>query len=104
MRCRRLLGQLIDIDSGSRDKAGVDRVDKAIGDFLTAHDVEFELVPNDTYGDAFRATVPAPGERTILLLAHRDTVFPNGEARRRPFTVEDARGLGPGAADEGGSS
>jgi glutamate carboxypeptidase len=94
-----LLRQLVNIDSGSRDKAGVDRVGKTICDFLAAHDVEFELIPNDTYGDAIRATVPAPGERTILLMGHRDTVFPQGEARRRPFTVEGARGLGPGAAD-----
>ncbi len=94
-----LLRQLVDIDSGSRNKAGVDRAGKTIADFLDAHDVEYKIIPNDTYGDAIRATVPAPGERTILLMGHRDTVFPDGEAQRRPFAVDGARGRGPGAAD-----
>jgi len=96
---RALLRQLVDIDSGSHNKAGVDRVGRMIGDFLAAHDIEYETILNDIYGDAIRAIVPAPGERAILLMGHRDTVFPEGEARRRPFTVEGARGRGPGAAD-----
>jgi glutamate carboxypeptidase len=94
-----LLAQLVNIDSGSHNKAGVDRVGKAIGDFLDVHDIEYETVPNDRYGDAIRATVPGPGEGTVLLIGHRDTVFPDGEAQRRPFAVEGARGRGPGAAD-----
>lgn len=94
-----LLRQLVDIDSGSRNKAGVDRVGKVIGDFLNASNVDYETIPNDEYGNAIRATVPAPGKGTILLMGHRDTVFPDGEAQRRPFTVEGTRGRGPGAAD-----
>lgn len=94
-----LLATLVNIDSGSRNKAGVDRVGQAIGDFLDLHDIAYETIPNATYGDAIRATVPGPGDRAILLLGHRDTVFPEGEAKRRPFAVEQGRGLGPGAAD-----
>lgn len=94
-----LLAQLVGIDSGSYNKAGVDRVGKAIGDFLDVHDVDYETIPNDRYGDAIRAAVPGSGERTVLLMGHRDTVFPDGEAQRRPFTVEGPRGRGPGAAD-----
>lgn len=94
-----LLRQLVDIDSGSRNKAGVDRVGKAIAQFLAAQGIGYDLIANDRFGDAIRATVPAPGERTILLMGHRDTVFPDGEAQRRPFTVEGGRGRGPGVAD-----
>jgi glutamate carboxypeptidase len=94
-----LLRQLVDIDSGSHNKAGVDRVGRTIGDFLDAHDIEYETISDARYGDAMRATVPARGERTILLMGHRDTVFPEGEAQRRPFTVEGTRGRGPGVAD-----
>jgi glutamate carboxypeptidase len=94
-----LLRQLVDIDSGSYNKAGVDRVGRTIGDFLEAHNIEYETIPNDTHGNAIRVVVPAPGDRTILLMGHRDTVFADGEAGRRPFVVEGARARGPGVAD-----
>ena len=35
----------------------------------------------------------------VMLLGHRDTVFPEGEAGRRPFTVRDGVAYGPGVAD-----
>jgi glutamate carboxypeptidase len=35
----------------------------------------------------------------VLLLGHRDTVFPVGEAARRPFSVIGRRAYGPGVAD-----
>jgi glutamate carboxypeptidase len=42
---------------------------------------------------------PGSNEEPILLMGHRDTVFPKGEAGRRPFTVRDGRAYGPGVAD-----
>ncbi len=36
----------------------------------------------------------------MLLLAHLDTVFPAGEAARRPMSVVDGRAMGPGASDD----
>ena len=35
----------------------------------------------------------------IVLMGHRDTVFPKGEAVRRPFRVENGRAYGPGVSD-----
>src|SRR5690606_13967990 len=35
----------------------------------------------------------------IVLMGHRDTVFPDGEAGRRPFRIEGSRAYGPGVAD-----
>jgi glutamate carboxypeptidase len=94
-----LLAQLVNIDSGTYNKAGVDRVGEAIGGFLDGHGIGFDVIPNDTFGNAIRATVGTPGERNILLMGHRDTVFPDGEAQRRPFTSDGGRGYGPGCAD-----
>jgi len=39
------------------------------------------------------------GSRQILMLGHMDTVFPLGEAQRRPFRREGNRVYGPGVAD-----
>jgi glutamate carboxypeptidase len=94
-----LLASLVDIDSGSRDKAGVDRVGDTIRLFLDRQGIAYDVIANDIYGYAIRAAVGARGDRNILLMGHRDTVFPKGEARRRPFRNDGARGYGPGVAD-----
>jgi glutamate carboxypeptidase len=96
---RVLLEELVNIDSGSYNKAGVDRVGAAICRFLDRHGIAYETVPNARFGDGIRASVGAPGERNILLMGHRDTVFPDGEAGRRLFRAENGRGYGPGVAD-----
>jgi glutamate carboxypeptidase len=105
-----LVRALVDIDSGSYDKAGVDTVGARLRAFLAAHGVAFSVVPNDRFGDAIRAEVNNQASNRsgnggggsnapVLLLGHRDTVFPTGEAGRRPFRVADGRGSGPGCCD-----
>ena len=94
-----LIADLVNIDSGSRDKAGVDAVGAALRRFLEDHGVACETLPLAAYGDALRARVDGPEAAPILLMGHRDTVFPKGEASRRPFSVRDGRAYGPGVAD-----
>lgn len=94
-----MLATLVNIDSGSYNKAGVDRVGEAVCQFLDAHAVDYDVIRNEKFGNAIRAAVGTPGARNILLMGHRDTVFPDGETDRRPFRVEGARAFGPGAAD-----
>ena len=103
-----LLARLVNIDSGTYNKRGSDEVGRAIGEFLAGHGIALETLPQERFGDCLRAAVPsgAPGgERSahnrgnIVLMGHRDTVFPDGEASRRPFTVRDGVAYGPGVAD-----
>jgi glutamate carboxypeptidase len=94
-----LLEQLVNTDSGTYDKAGVDAVGTHIRHFLAAHGITCEKFANDRFGDGLRASVGEGSSGTILLMGHRDTVFPKGEAGRRPFRVADHRAHGPGVAD-----
>ena len=99
-----LLQRMVDIDSGSYDKPGIDAVGAAARDFLQSHGVAVETLPQTLHGDCLRATVPWDGPQgnaggNILLMGHRDTVFPNGEAAQRPFTIRDGIAYGPGVAD-----
>jgi len=94
-----LLEQLVNTDSGSYDKAGVDQVGAQIRRFLGAHGIAHDTIANDTFGDAIRATVGEGSNTSILLMGHRDTVFPRQEAARRPFRVDNGRAYGPGVAD-----
>src|SRR5918998_5392007 len=92
---------LVDIDSGSYDKEGVDQVGVQIRNFLVDAGLNCETIANPRFGDGLRATLGEPDEqrRPILLMGHRDTVFPEGEAQRRPFRIEGGRAYGPGVAD-----
>jgi len=94
-----LLETVVNIDSGSYDKAGVDAVGEVFQAFYESHGIEVERLPRDVSGDIFRAQLAGPGNAPVVLMGHRDTVFPKGEAARRPFTVRDGRAYGPGVMD-----
>lgn len=97
-----LLREMVDTDSGSYDKAGVDRAGQVLARFHEANGLSVEIIPDARYGDAVKAHLPNPAandQRPVLLLGHRDTVFPEGEPTRRPFTMKGSRAYGPGVAD-----
>ena len=99
-----LLREMVDTDSGSYNKPGIDAVGAAVQRFLTAHGIPIETIRQPKHGDCLRAAVPWDGPAgnaggNIVLMGHRDTVFPDGEAARRPFTIRDGIAYGPGVAD-----
>jgi glutamate carboxypeptidase len=97
----RLLAEVVNIDSGSYNKRGVDAVGACFARFFADHGIGTSIISGGRQGDVLRAEVGATGAANapILLMGHRDTVFPEGEAERRPFRIENGRGYGPGVAD-----
>jgi glutamate carboxypeptidase len=95
----KLLETLVNTDGGSYDKAGVDAVGMHIRQFLDSQSIATEVTPDTKFGDAITATVGHGGNRPILLMGHRDTVFPKGEPTRRPFRIDADRAYGPGVSD-----
>jgi glutamate carboxypeptidase len=99
-----MLREMVDIDSGSYNKAGIDAVGSVVRRFLESHGLAVEALPQSGHGDCLRATIrgqAASGNAggNIVLMGHRDTVFPDGETTRRPFTIRDGIAYGPGVAD-----
>ncbi|MGL9622475.1 M20 family metallopeptidase [Bradyrhizobium sp. U531] len=96
-----LLRDVVNIDSGSYDKEGVDAVGARFERHFAEHGIPSRREANATFGDAIHAEVAKPGsnEKPVLLMGHRDTVFGKGEAGRRPFTIKDGRAYGPGVSD-----
>ncbi len=99
-----MLREMVDIDSGSYNKAGIDAVGAVVQRFMQQHGVPVEVVTQKNHGDCLRALVPWNGPAgnaggNIVLMGHRDTVFPDGEVARRPFTIRDGKAYGPGVAD-----
>ncbi len=101
------LQAMVNTDGGSYDKAGVDAVGAIVKEFCEGHGLTVETVRGEKFGDCIRAILPHEGTarargnhaQNIVLMGHRDTVFPKGEPERRPFTVRDGRAYGPGVAD-----
>ena len=99
------LEAIVNIDSGTYTRAGVNRVGAYLQERF--HDFGFStyFVPQQEYGDHLIATYKgsvSTGPR-IVLVGHMDTVFPDGEAQRRPFTLAQRNGMriakGPGVLD-----
>ena len=98
-----LLRTIVDIDSGSYDKAEVDAVGAQLCRFLSVHGVPFSIIPNDQFGDADlcrtlqRRLQPcgrtgAPARPSRHRLSRRRSQAPPVQNRRR-------RGSGPGCCD-----
>jgi glutamate carboxypeptidase len=94
------LATLVNLDSGSYTKAGVDRVARWTGRFLERLGASVEYLAHERLGETvvarFRGRTGGP---SALLVGHMDTVFDEGTARARPFRRSGGRAYGPGVAD-----
>ena len=98
------LETLVNIDSGSENPAGL----TAVRDFFLKR---FAQIGWPTTAHAFvDGKVPcleavSPGAAktnqrfAFLFLGHMDTVFEDGTAGRRPFSIRDGQAMGPGVSD-----
>lgn len=94
------LRQLVEMESHSHDKPGID----ALAEFLAAEfsslGAEVEIFPDRARGNALKAHWRTDtGRKPLLLLGHLDTVWPRGTALMRPFRVEGGSAFGPGVFD-----
>jgi len=105
------LQQLVEIESGSGDREGLDRISQLVSDKLKALGgaVEFIEPGADAYrmedspekiGRMVKATFKGTGTKKILLIAHMDTVYKRGMLARQPYRVEGDKAYGLGIADD----
>jgi glutamate carboxypeptidase len=99
------LREIVNIDSGSYTPDGVNRVADACEARLrddgwtvgrTAHRPE---AGERQLGDIVIGRLGGSGGPRILLIGHTDTVFDEGTAAERPFTIDGDRVFGPGVSD-----
>jgi glutamate carboxypeptidase len=93
------LRAMVNIDSGTYTPAGVARVAEYLRERFAEVGCAVELRPGRELGPQLVARLQGSGQGRVLLIGHMDTVFPEGEAARRPFRVEDGRAYGPGVLD-----
>jgi glutamate carboxypeptidase len=99
-----LLEQIVNVDSGSGDVAGGNRIIEILVPKLKAVGMSVESVPAESPGlpPNTVATLTGTGKGRILMIGHIDTVFEPGTAQRRPYHTDDKRAYGPGVGDEKG--
>ncbi|MFP6572886.1 MAG: glutamate carboxypeptidase [Vicinamibacterales bacterium] len=102
--------ELVSIESGSRDPEGLSAIAEVISSRFRALGGEVELVSHDDpyvmvdtpaeIGRSVVARFRGRGRGRVLLLAHMDTVYQQGELADQPFRVDDERAYGLGIADD----
>ena len=99
----KLLERLVNIDSGTFNGPGLDRVGAIAQEELKRLGAQVETFPAaPALSRNIQATFTGSGKGRILLVAHLDTVFADGAAAARPFRIEGARAYGPGIMDDKG--
>lgn len=99
------LKTIVNIDSGTYTRVGINQIAAYLQ--TRFHDFGFEtsIEEQQEYGNHLVATHQgtAPNGPRILVIGHTDTVFPEGDVARRPFTLSERQGRpiasGPGILD-----
>ena len=100
----KLLEQLVNIDSGTGDVEGSNKIQGILTADLKALGMTVESIPAEApnLGANTVATLTGSGKTRILMIAHTDTVYEAGTAKLRPYRTDETHAYGPGVADEKG--
>ena len=103
--------ELVEIESGSADYEGLEKIAGVIAGRLTQLGAKVDLLDAgpeiykmfdtpEKIGRIVRGTFTGTGTQKILLLAHMDTVYPRGMLAGQPFKIDGDRAFGLGIADD----
>ncbi|MGI5839090.1 MAG: M20 family metallopeptidase [bacterium] len=90
---------LVNMDSGSLYKAGLDKTAAYLAELLEQGGFTVTVTSQAENGNIVIGRKQGAGKGSYLLVGHYDTVFAEGEAARRPFRMEDGKAYGPGVHD-----
>ena len=105
------LKDLVSIESGSRDREGLDKISQLIFNRLKALGGKVEFIEPganmyrmhdtpDNPGRMVKAEFKGVGTKKILLIAHMDTVYLKGMLAKQPFRIDGDRAYGLGISDD----
>jgi glutamate carboxypeptidase len=105
------LKDLVSIETGSRDREGLDKISLLIYNKLKALGGQVEFIEPganmyrmydtpDRPGRMVKAEFKGTGTKKILLIAHMDTVYLRGMLAKQPFRIDGDRAYGLGVSDD----
>jgi len=93
------LATLVNIDSGTGQIEGINRIIGYLHLWMTELGFEVSLHPIEGFGNNLVAHIRGKGTPRILLVGHVDTVYTQGAVQTQPFRIEDGIVYGPGVID-----
>lgn len=94
-----LIEKLVNIDSGSYVKEGIDEIGRILKGKYEELGFVVDVKEEKENGNNLVIQHKDAQDPKIILVAHMDTVFPKGTAAERPFRIEGNRAYGPGVVD-----
>ena len=92
--------EMVNMESGSKDKPGIDAVAARFGRELSDAGAATRFVEMAKAGNMLIAEVGAErSQPAVLFMGHMDTVFAKGTVEQRPFRIQDGKAYGPGVLD-----
>ncbi|MDH4616879.1 M20 family metallopeptidase [Brevibacillus sp. AY1] len=98
-----LLEKLVNIDSGTYVKSGIDEVGRVLQKEYETLGYVVKVDEQPERGNNLTFRHKDASDPQILAIAHMDTVFVEGTVSERPFTRDEKRAYGPGVHDMKGS-
>lgn len=94
------LEELVNIDSGSKNAAGITKVAGRLAEWYQELGWNVETIPlSEETGPVLLITNHPAEHYDVMFIGHMDTVFPDGTAKARPFRIEGENYYGPGVGD-----
>ena len=93
------LALLVNIDSGTTQVEGVNRIMAYLEEWLTEIGMTVVLHTSEGFGNNLVARVQGNGEARLLLVGHVDTVYSQGAVEKQPFRIHEGLAYGPGVID-----
>lgn len=104
------LKELVNIESGSKDLEGLNKIASVISTQLKQTGAEVSILKlNDIYrmddspeevGPVVKAVLKGSGKSKIMLIAHMDTVYQKGQLKDQPFKIDGNKIYGLGILDD----
>lgn len=93
------LEKLVNVDSYSHNKKGVNQVSYLIKEKLKSEDIDCEIIENEHFGNHLTAKIKGNKKGKVLLIGHQDTAHPTGTTGHFRFDNDGELLTGPGASD-----
>ena len=104
------LKELVNIESGSKDIAGLNQIAQLISEKLKATGAQVNIIQSqdiyrmddtpDQIGPIVKGVLKGKGKSKIMLIAHMDTVYQKGQLKDQPFKVDGNKAYGLGIIDD----
>jgi glutamate carboxypeptidase len=98
----RMLADLVQIESPSDDKSGVDRAVALVAGWCESLHGRIKVHRQKEFGDLLEVSFRPPrsgAQKPVMLLGHLDTVWKMGTLATMPWSVSETRVSGPGVLD-----